>query len=112
MHHHCLQTRKVVSSHAAQSVAEEIHHSLDKWVFTGKVVMVMTDNAENIKNAISEELIFYIYVPCVGHTLQLCIGKALQLTAVSRVLARVRKLVEHFHKSALVTNCLREKQMC
>ena len=30
---------------------------------------------------------------------------------MSRVLARVRKLVEHFHKSTLATNCLREKQI-
>ena len=110
MHHHCLQTRDVVSSHTAQNLAEEIHYSLDEWDVTGKVVMVTTDNAQNIKNAISEELNFS-HLPCVGHTLQLSIGKALQLTAVSHVLARVRKLVEHFHKSTLATNCLREKQI-
>ena len=110
MHHHCLQTREVVSSHTAENLAEEIHYSLDEWNITEKVVMVTTDNAQNIKNAISQELEIS-HLPCVGHTLQLSIGKALQLTAISRVLGRVRKLVEHFHKSTLATNCLREKQI-
>ena len=31
---------------------------------------------------------------------------------MSRVLGRARKLVEHFHKSTLATNSLREKQVC
>lgn len=28
MHHHCLQTREVVSSHTAENLAEEIRYSL------------------------------------------------------------------------------------
>ena len=110
MDHYCLQTREVVSSHTAQNLAGEISCSLDEWGITDKVVMVTTDNGQNIKNAIIEEL-QYSHLCCVGHTLQLGIGKALQLTAVSHVLGGVRKLVEHFHKSTLATNCLREKQI-
>ena len=110
MHHHCLKTQEVVSSHIAQNLAEEIRYSLDEWDITDKVVMVTTDNAQNIRNAITDHLHFS-HLGCVGHTLQLGIGKALHLTPVSRVLGRVRKLVEHFHKSTLATNCLREKQI-
>ena len=91
----CLKTQEVVSSHTAQNLAEEIHYSLDKWDITDKVVMVTTDNAQNIRNAIIDQLHFS-HLGCVGHTLQLDNGKALQLTPVSRVLGRVRKLVEHF----------------
>ena len=109
MHHHCLKTQ-VVSSHTAQNLAEEIHYSLDEWDITDKVVMVTTDNVQNIQNAITDQLHFS-HLGCVGYTLQLDIGKALQLTPVSRVLGRVRKLVEHFHKSTLATNCLHEKQL-
>ena len=54
MHHHCLKTQEVVSSHTAQNHAEEIHYSLDEWDITGKVVMVTTDNAQNIRNAITD----------------------------------------------------------
>ena len=110
MHHHCLKTQEVVSSHTAQNLAEEIHYSLDEWDISDKVVMVTTDNVQNIRNAITDQLHFS-HLGCVGHTLQIVIVKALQLTPVSRVLGRVRKLVEHFHKSTLSTNCLHEKQL-
>lgn len=66
-------------SHTAQNLAEEIRHSL-----ADKVVLLTTDNGQNIKNAITEELKFS-HLGCVDHTLQLSIGKALQLTAVYRV---------------------------
>ena len=72
MHHHCLQTREVVSSHTVENLAEEIRYSLDKWDISEKVVMVTTDNGQNIKNAITEEL-QYSHLGCVGHTLQLSI---------------------------------------
>ena len=85
MHHHCLKTQEVISSHTAHNLAEEIRYSLDEWDITDKVVMVTTDNAQNIRNAITDQLHFS-HLGCVGHTLQLGIGKALQLTPVSRVL--------------------------
>ena len=88
MHHHSLKTQEVVSSHIAQNLAEEICYSLDKWDITDKVVMVTTDNAQNIRNAITDQL-HLSYLGYVGHTLQLGISKALQLTPVSRALGRV-----------------------
>ena len=30
LHHHCLKTQEVVSSHTAQNLDEEIHYSLDE----------------------------------------------------------------------------------
>ena len=48
MHHHCLQTQEVVSSHTAQNVAEQMQCSLDEWDITDKVVMVTTDNGPSI----------------------------------------------------------------
>ena len=110
MCHYCLQTREVVSSHTALNLANELWNSMEEWEITGKVVMVTTDNGQNIKNAITEELELS-HLGCIGHTLQLSIGKALQISAVSRILGRVRKLVEHFHKSTLATNSLQEKQV-
>ena len=59
---------------------------------------VTTDNAANIKNAVVNKLNLE-HLGCIGHTLQLSIGKALKTTAVARVLGRVRKMVSHFHMS-------------
>ena len=67
MHHHCLQTQKVVSSHTGQNLAEQIQYSLDEWDITDKVVMVTTDNGPNIQNAITDKLNFS-HLGCVGHT--------------------------------------------
>ena len=39
MHHHCLKTQEVVSSHIAQNLAEEICYSLEVWDITDKVVL-------------------------------------------------------------------------
>ena len=49
-------------------------------------------------------------LPCVGHTLQLAVKQCFDLPRVSRVLARVKRLVLHFHKSPKATYKLREKQ--
>ena len=52
----------------------------------------------------------FTHFGCIRHTLQLSINRGLQLGFVSRVLGRVRKLVEHFHKSTKATYALRQKQ--
>ena len=83
---------------------------MEEWEITDKVVMMTTDNGQNIRDTITEELELS-HLGCIGHTLQLSIGKALQISIVSHILGRVRKLVEHFHKSTLATNCLLEKQV-
>ena len=109
MCHHCLQTREVSTSHNAENLAQELRQSLDEWGIYKKVLIVTTDNAANIRKAIVDEMSL-THLGCIGHTLQLSIGKALQLPPVARVLGRVRKLVDHFHKSTKATYELREKQ--
>jgi len=95
MHCHCLQTHEIRSSHTAQSLAEEISQSLDEWEITDKVVLVTTDNGQNIKNAITEELKFS-HLGCVGHTLQLSIGKALQANSSLLSFAKSQKTCRAF----------------
>ncbi|XP_053382048.1 E3 SUMO-protein ligase ZBED1-like [Mercenaria mercenaria] len=47
---------------------------------------------------------------CFGHTLQLCLKPAMELTAVSKVISRCRKLVGHFKHSTTLTAEMRERQ--
>ena len=56
------------------------------------------------------ELLGLEHFPCFAHTLQLAIKKVLAVPRVSTVIARCKKLVEHFNKSTKETYCLREKQ--
>lgn len=56
------------------------------------------------------DILNFTHFGCIGHTLQLSVGRGLQLGFVSCVLGRVRKLVEHFHKSTNATYALWQKQ--
>ena len=48
--------------------------------------------------------------PCIGHTLQLGVKKAFDVPKVHMTLARVGRLVAHFHRSPKSMSKLREKQ--
>jgi len=73
-----------------------------------KVIAATTDNGTNVIKAI--ELLEYFHMPCVGHTLNLAVKKCFELNQVARALARVHKLVGHFHRSTKAMSKLREKQ--
>ena len=82
---------------------------LNDWnIDTEKVVAVVTDNARNMVNAISELDLFNF--PCIGHTLQLGVKKGFDVPKVHTTLARVGRLVAHFHRSPKSMSKLREKQ--
>lgn len=70
---------------------------------------VVTDNASNMTVA-AEELGTCLNVGCLPHTLNLACGKALKITSVSHLLARMRRVVGYFHRSAVATAILKEKQ--
>ena len=92
-------------AHNAINIAEELGIILKEWKIEHKVVAVTTDNAKSVVNATSRLNIMHI--PCLGHTLQLGVKKALEL---SQVQARVRRIVRYVHKSTKATYQLREKQ--
>ena len=60
--------------------------------------MITTDNAANITNAVVNELELP-HFGCVGHILQLSIGKAFKLSQVDCVVEKVKRLVAHFQRS-------------
>jgi len=51
-----------------------------------------------------------LFTRCLAHTLNLARGKALKITSVSQLLAGMRRVVGYFHRSAVATSILREKQ--
>ena len=70
---------------------------------------VVTHNASNMTVA-AEELGTCLHVGFLAHTLNLACGKALQITSVSHLLARMRQVVGYFHRSSVATAILKEKQ--
>ena len=95
----CLATHKIVDAHTADNIADELSAIITEWQLDTKVLGITTDNARNVKNAVDS--LNFIHFGCIGHTLQLSVGRRLQLGFVSRVLGCVCKLVEHFHKSPM-----------
>ena len=105
----CLSAKEVAEDHNAESLAKVLQEIFDEWAVTGKVYGATTDNGGNIVNACVNHLKL-THMPCIGHTLQLAVKRALEINKVRRALGRCRKCVEHFHKSTKATYKLREKQ--
>ena len=59
---------------------------------------VTIDNARNIACAI--EILLWPCSGCLVHTLQLGVKKSMEIPQISRVLARARCVVTHFHHSS------------
>ena len=111
LNHYCLMTKEVSESHTADVIASVLSESFQEWELREpeQVYAFCTDNGKNIVNAIINHL-KVLHLPCIGHTLQLSVQKSFSIDRVARVLAKVRKLVEHFKKSSKSTNEFRSKQ--
>ena len=106
---YCLSTKELSGEHAATNISTAIQETLNDWkIDTDKVIAVVTENAKNMTNAISELDLFNF--PCIGHTLQLGVKRAFDVPKVHTTLARAGKLVAHFHRSPKSMSKLREKQ--
>ncbi|GBC46886.2 zinc finger BED domain-containing protein 4-like [Rhizophagus irregularis DAOM 181602=DAOM 197198] len=62
--------------HTAQHIAESLEETLEEWKLREKVFVITTDNATNMKKAISD-MNSIKWQACGAHTLQLIIGKGL-----------------------------------
>ncbi|KAJ4938117.1 hypothetical protein JOQ06_002743 [Pogonophryne albipinna] len=58
----------------------------------------------------AEEAAFTLHVKCYAHTLNLAAQRALKITAVARLLGRVRRIVNLFRRSTTANHMLKEKQ--
>ena len=75
---------------------------IDEWAISDKHIRFVTDNARDIKRAISD-LSNYKWIECFAHTLYLSLGKALNVVMVKNTVTRCRKMVNYFSKSINVT---------
>jgi len=79
--------------HTAQHIAESLEETLEEWKLRDKVFVITTDNAANMKKAISD-MDLVEWQGCSAHTLQLIIGKG--LVPVKLLIARVKRLIDFF----------------
>ncbi|XP_056309051.1 zinc finger BED domain-containing protein 4-like [Danio aesculapii] len=92
-------------SHTGNNLAEHLRKAIAEWGIAEKDPVIVTDNASNMTIA-AEEAAF----KCYAHTLNLAAQRALKITAVTRLLGKVRRIVIFFRRSTTANHMLKEKQ--
>ena len=107
---HLLDTAEISIDHTAMNLADELQDSLTQWDLKDDLlVSLTTDNARNIVNA--TEILSWPRFSCFEHTLQLGVKKSLEISQISKALARAHCIVSHFHHSSKSTYILKQKQI-
>ena len=103
-----LATLEVPMEHTAENIGKVITDVLFEYDISEKIISATTDNGTNVIKSIDQ--LNFLHMSCVGYILNLAVKKCFELSQVSKALARIRKLVGHFHRSAKGTSNLSEKQ--
>lgn len=94
-------------SHTGINLSITIRNILNEWDLENKVVFAVSDNAHNIKNALS--LLKFKSMGCFAHSMNLVVQSALNLE--SDLIDRVKVIVSYFRKSTIANNKLSTYQM-
>ena len=97
LHQIILTIEYVRYPHTAENISDTLFFILDEWGLREKVHMITTDNGSNMKKAIKDMGLISPNIrwqPCTAHTLQLVIGKGLNL--VKLLVLRVKRLIDFF----------------
>lgn len=93
----------ISGSHTRSNLAEEIKIILHKFNLMEKVFIAVTDNASNMKGAITEFLNLDQF-SCYAHTLNLIVQDSLK--QIKDIHEKVKKIVTHFKRSSLANEKL------
>lgn len=114
---------QLYESHTAEYIGKILVETLDNWKIEKKnVVAVVTDSGANIKKAIINEYTTERHIPCVAHTINLVVEKAIEKTqefnketntksgGVPVIISKVREVVTFFKRSSKANDLLRKYQ--
>ena len=104
-----LDVKELLDNHTGENIAEHLSEIMNDWhLSSANLSGVTTDNGSNMLKAVST--LHWCHMPCFSHTLQLAVQVAMKLPAISRAIARCKRLINHFHHSVQSTQILRSKQ--
>uniref|UniRef100_A0AAR5PTC4 BED-type domain-containing protein n=1 Tax=Dendroctonus ponderosae TaxID=77166 RepID=A0AAR5PTC4_DENPD len=110
LHAITLAIREVSVSNNSEDTGAVLKDILDEVGVFDKVVTIVTNNAENMKQAVLNDLNKHHH-PCVAHTVNLCVNDALDsIKGLSPILTKCRLLVGHFKLCTLSYRKLHQKQ--
>ena len=91
-----LETAHIDVEHTAVNLSSELRRITDKWNISNKIHCVTTDNAKNIRNAVTQQK--WNNLPCFAHTLNLIVTNAIKgVDELTSVIESVKKIVTFFH---------------
>jgi hypothetical protein len=93
----------IEGSHTSEHLAEEIRKIIVEYEISNKVLVIVTDNANNVVSAVKKELKLNHW-PCFGHTLNLIVQDALK--KVSPLIDKCKQIVTYFKRSNAATEIL------
>jgi hypothetical protein len=87
-------------SHTSENLATELRRVVESWRIENKILLAVSENAANIKNAISTKL-SWNHFGCFAHTLNLIVKDGLKNKEMSAIIEKVKQIVAHFRKSCV-----------
>lgn len=100
--------------HTAENLQIQLKDTIINWKLPNAEdahFVVTTDNAANIKLAVTTSELDLKHVGCFAHTLNLAVQKSLKTRAVDHILGHVKRIVSYFHRSSVAKGKLNEKQV-
>lgn len=97
-------------NHSAHNIAENLRNTFTEWEIESRVCAVVTDNAANMINAVSE--LGKDVVRCLAHSVQLVLKQGLMNEKPIRdMISKGRAVVGHFNHSTSAKKVLNELQV-
>jgi hypothetical protein len=90
-------------AHTSKNLAAEIKRLTDHFNLSDRMLAVVTDNAANIKSAVSSEL-QWKHLGCCAHSLNLVVQDSLKI--VKPIQEKVKVVVAHFKRSTAASQKL------
>ncbi|XP_046405072.1 E3 SUMO-protein ligase ZBED1-like [Ischnura elegans] len=97
---------ELTGKHTSENLAAEIIRIATEWEVVGKISVVVSDNAANIKAAIKK--CHWRHIPCFAHTINLIVKAGVQ--EISALQIKVKQIVEFFKRRPDATAKLRALQ--
>uniref|UniRef100_A0A8C5NDS7 HAT C-terminal dimerisation domain-containing protein n=1 Tax=Gouania willdenowi TaxID=441366 RepID=A0A8C5NDS7_GOUWI len=101
-------TAHFIKPHTGVHIAEVLQKAVDEWKIDTKQPVVITDNASNM--TVAMELTSYQHVRCFAHVLKLASQHALKVNTVARLLDKIRRISNYFHRSTIGAQALKRNQ--
>nr|CAH7747683.1 unnamed protein product [Callosobruchus chinensis] len=107
-----LECSVMKGNHTSENLEATLNRIVTDWGLQDKVLLVVSDNASNIKKAICVCL-GWKHFGCFAHTLNLVVKDALCITSIAELINKVRSIVGYFRRSSISYEKLAEyhKQM-